>query len=76
MELIFFLALLPLLINAIIASNKGKSVGAWIVISLFIGWIATLILAFSEAVKKCDQCRRDIPATAIVCSYCGNKKIT
>ena len=43
--LIFFAIALPSITAAIIASKEGRSVGGWIVCSLFIGWLAVFILA-------------------------------
>ena len=68
---------------AIFASNKGRDVGRWFVISVLlspvIGFILLLILqdvsqqtALEDGkLKKCTACAELIKAEAIKCKHCG-----
>ncbi|MCY0875396.1 MAG: hypothetical protein OWT28_03875 [Firmicutes bacterium] len=36
--------LLPMIVSGSLASRAGRSVGLWVILSFFFGWIPTLIL--------------------------------
>jgi hypothetical protein len=48
---IFFVVILPFIINARLAKSRGKSVALMILLTFFFSWIVTLILAFMPKVE-------------------------
>jgi len=48
---IFFVVILPFIINAKLAKSRGKSVALMILLTFFFSWIVTLILAFMPRVE-------------------------
>lgn len=48
------LFVLPFIINASLAKSKGKSVALMLLLTVFFGWIVTLILAFMPKVPESD----------------------
>ena len=86
-ELIFFIYILPIFANLFIADNKGRSSGIWFLLTLILGFIATIILiglpATEQAIKKreiqngdllkCPKCMEYIKKEAKICKHCGQE---
>jgi len=69
---------------AILADNKGRSVGGWVVLAIVLGPITLLLAAVVPNLKQeqltsadetgsrpCPFCAERIKRQAVVCSYCG-----
>jgi hypothetical protein len=66
------------LLVARVANNKGRSGGAWFILSLFISPLLTLIALLAMptvdapgSTKICPRCAETVKLAAQVCKHCG-----
>jgi len=70
MSILFFIYFLPLILGLYLSEKKRRSTWKAIVVCLFLGWIAVILICFLEAKKECPFCAQKIPQKAIVCHAC------
>ena len=77
--IIIILLLTPAIIGGVLASSKGRSVLAWVLLSLFF-WFAPIILLFLQPLKEvegkyreCPKCKEIIKWHAQVCKHCHSE---
>lgn len=60
--LVFIFVIAPILICANLADNKARSVIPWVLVSLFFGWLAVLVLAClsDKTVNKSEADREEL----------------
>lgn len=61
------------LIGAMCASQVKQNIFAGIIIGMFFGPFAFLILLFGLNLKKCPNCREKIEKKAKVCKHCKTR---
>jgi hypothetical protein len=78
-----------IVITAVIAGSKNRSVGGWGLLAAFFGFFATIALACcerlptaqeiavsraaNEPTKKCPRCAESVKAAALVCRFCNHE---
>jgi hypothetical protein len=73
MELLLFWIGGALLV-AIVASAKGRSAFGWLLLSLLLSPLVTLIAVIGvESLRTCPRCAETVKAAASVCRHCGSE---
>ena len=67
--------LAPIFLGPYLAKKKNRSALKAFLITFFFGWIGVAVVLFLEEKQVCQKCNAKFPATHMVCSVCGHKKV-